>query len=44
VADIGHAAADEDFINLAACYVGEGFGIIRIIGIADDMVFESFHR
>src|SRR5690606_32786008 len=36
VTDIGHAAANEDFVDDGARYVGQGFDIVRIVGAGHD--------
>ena len=36
MADVGHAAADKDFVDLGADHVRQGFHIVRIVGARQD--------
>ncbi len=36
VADVGHAGADEDFVDLDAGHLREGLGVVRIVRAAED--------
>ena len=39
--DIGHAAADEDFVDLAACNIAERFHIVRVVRAGDDRLVDA---
>ena len=43
VADVGHTAADEGFVDLGAGDVGQELGVVRVVGAAQDRLFDLVH-
>ncbi len=36
MADVGHAGADKDLVDLVAGHLGQQLGVVRVVGAADD--------
>ncbi len=43
VADVGHAAADEDLVDLFAGHLGQELHVVRIVGAGDDRLLDLAH-
>ena len=43
VADVGHAGADEDLVDLAARDLGQQLGVVGVVGAADDGLLNFSH-
>ena len=43
VADVGHARTDEGFVDLGAGHVGQELGVVRVVGAAQDRLFDLVH-
>ena len=43
MADIGHAGANENLIDFVTGHIRQGFGIVWVIGAAQDGLFDLIH-
>ena len=42
--NVGHAGSDEDLINLFALHIRQEFGIIWIVGAAEDRLLRALQK